>query len=85
MAAEGQARQVSEIDASFAAQGFAMTVAIVYIDVNTWDDAKQRGDSDRDVIMGAAANYDQDVLVPYVESLLRCGFQGDKVTYEKKA
>jgi hypothetical protein len=41
-----------------------MTVAIVYIDVNTWDDAKQRGDSDRDVIMGAAANYDQDVLVP---------------------
>ena len=41
-----------------------MTVAIVYIDVNTWDDAKQRGDSDRDVIMGALANYDQDVLVP---------------------
>jgi hypothetical protein len=61
-----------------------MTVAMVYIDVNTWDDAKQHGDSDRDVIMCAAANYDQDVLVPYVESLLRCGFQGDKVTYEKK-
>jgi MarR family 2-MHQ and catechol resistance regulon transcriptional repressor len=64
-------------------KGFAMTVAIAYIDANTCDDAKQRGDSDRDVIMGAAANYDQNVLVPCVESLLRCGFQGDKVTYEK--